>query len=432
MIADGKNAQSSRMIYENKDHKDIVYNDKFHSALAYKDADADRYDLVWRKMFPDRYFIYRAIESQSGPLGICYPKEKINIGTPFQFPLGTYMGRTDKYMMHIGSYGYFDNITVYSEDGRVRTKSKKTAPISRADAVAYSKSGVMFRDYSTGNWYLCTLIDGKPNYPCEIGSFVKALNVGEVGSRYVSYCYDIEGNSDHVLFYYQENGNNIYYDVDTKSKNISRTELPAVVYGDTVIDRFALHHVGNRDIVVTHGGDGWSNNERFSLYELSGGIFTFLCDIPARFYSSNIGATVKYNNGLYYIYISFYKDRNGSKQTKLYTTSNFTSLTEISLPDSITLKDIDGNNPISIPLNTNSNINVLSAQSMAQHPNIIYEKNKKLIDAPCVSFVDSFGIIYFDNLNLQATEGSFYFADRNYNSLIENEQRMFKKYYSEE
>ncbi len=53
--------QSSRMYYNENDHKDVYYNGSYHNAMYLTDADANA-ELIWQKLQDDDYFSVRVID----------------------------------------------------------------------------------------------------------------------------------------------------------------------------------------------------------------------------------------------------------------------------------------------------------------------------------------------------------------------------------
>lgn len=450
-VEDGTTAQSSRILYRTpgtnitKDHKDIYYKDitlggyeGFHYAMYMKYKDPSVHDVLWRKMFRDRYFTYVSHGSYewSGAYSLVYPLQKVksnSINVGYQ----GYHVHTEKYVI----YQVDSIIYVAAEDGRVFIKLKNFDFTYRRNT---SEIGVPYLQH-----IMCGYKDG----------FIWEEREN-ITSSTVLYNY-----------YYVKLDDN--FTVESKEEIFSRNSSIQKFIGDPrsnfVLYRSAANQWGfintaTKEVfsefgVVSGGGvpvyimgywylTGWYAPDSHQPYDHSPAIqrigengvqaFKFLGDYIGRDYSWP--SCVIYNSGNFY----WYMQPESNTALMLFTASDISGdWTQISLPNTITFDCITSDRTFTFRLKP-SYVGVYDADFIMSY-NLFnvgtgqviyqYEDNKRVFDTDwLVADVYRYApnsnnlLCHFDNLLFEPSENNRYC----YNSDTVKYGNMWDHYYTEE
>lgn len=319
--------QSARIVYRGKDHKDIYFHGKYHNAM-YVCKDGEKAELYWRKLYDEGYFVYTfSIFSltNSYSTAIMYPKYKIReyhslnsvgiyhsdkyfIRTPDLLPLawchisvdGKYWKKID--LSGLGSSIYFvipkwNGIIICNMLDYYRNLMEYTYyPIKNGD-IDREKSVMLYSDAEHG-----TQTRTSVNMYTNIEDMFILCDFSSGAYDNVSFGVDIEGNIHYNLFPvsysndYPANGyfNGIYWAMDRQR---------------------------------TKSADGYYH------------IYAYTTTDPSGEWK---GKHIFWENAIWNYavvqaedYIVLYFGYNSLTAMQVYTTTDFSSIKQISIPDSL-------------------------------------------------------------------------------------------------
>lgn len=438
--------QTSRLYYQKLDHKDVFMRENvthkplFYGAMAMKDIDDDGRIMVWRKMFKDRYIVCRLNGGgYAGSWGVCYPKEKT-------LEYGGYVGNMTKCDEEIVLFqvAQTENVFLTSKDSKLLRMTTISGaysyfiPFFNGVIVPARYSGqkdtfVTFKDneFSGHNREVASQ-EVIGTYP-EFYTFVRTGNVPHNGSARCSIARDYD--NDEIVDKQRVRIAFIFWNAITKqffSAKINAENLDGkkeVTY--TVTDPLGAN---GRTFVFFQTSDldkdtGEAENWYYTIYEYGPTGIHKVGYTPKVIEMYSYGSlALKYHNGLYYLYQTFYS-QNGVIQNRIYTSSDMNSFTGFKPQDIVYLKDYKGNNEIELIMNgPYSGRNAFNCYSLNAYENVIYENNKVVKSASDVSWTNNDVVYYFDNLKLMPSGNNFYFfANQMYEA---GTQQMFNKYYN--
>lgn len=437
--------QTSRLFYQNLDHKDVFMLDNithkptFYGAMAMKDIDDDGRIMVWRKMFRDRYIVCRLNGGgYAGFWGVCYPKEK-------RLENGGYVGDMilvdeEVFLYHIGQ-----TQTVYltSEDAKLVKQEQLGGayvnPIPFFNGVLipprYTSSNAQFATFKKNEFSgynrevdSVSTVGSYSDYATITNSTAPANGSGRCAILR-SYADDEIKDGQRVKIAFK------LWNAITKSFSIHKIDAEnldgkkGIEYA--IIDRPL--GANGRNFVLFRTSDvdkdtGKAENWYYTIYEYGPtGIHKvgYAPKVIELYEYSN--TALKYNNGIYYLYQTYYSQR-GILANRIYTSSDMNSFTGFKPQDIVYLKDYKGNNEIELVMNgPYSGRNAFNCYSIDQWSNAIYEDNKIVKSPSDISWTNNDVTYYFDNLKLMPSGNNFYFfANQMYEA---GTQQMFNKYY---
>ena len=439
--------QSSRIYYKNKDHKDIygqfegsgqskMEKPMFHGALFMNDDEPNN-GILWRKMFRDRYFKYYTSGSYEWNAinGICYINPAVNtIG------LGDYMYRGSTQHYDVCAINPDSNpFYLSSEDGKCLKAYNRSHSLFSQNLTTYhsTKDYIIGQAYGTSrNHYKMNIKKSdNPGMPYEFESLEKVFGASDFDANPNSTFSPVSAGNESNLLLVQGYDNNSkefigFYNADTNA--ISKYVIPT---GTLLYSLTNLVSANGRVFLIGSVYNNKTLKYDTGYRELTGGTFGELKYFPMTFNSNISRKALRYHNGTYYLYLMVYST------PYLYTTTDFSTFTRVPLPESITIREINGRrNPLTISLISDTprmiNFDMLNYNSAFQ----IYEDNKKVFGTPDMAFLQYYGsgwsnyaIVYLDNLTFQESDNNFYFlsSDCGYNSYkCFDNQGMWKHYYN--
>lgn len=443
---DKKSYQSSRLYYRKKDHKDIYYyNPKspdymkspmFHSAVYLSGIGVHRDGLYWRKLFPDRYF-----KSRYEGDNLCYVDPPTYCGFQGTF---TYLADTMNAEFRAANYG-LNPYYVTSYDGRCykRFINSKGIAIDRP---------TKFR--GTRNYVVCDDWGGTTFYKI---SFKKDPNALSDTDPYIVDTVTTirpEVNENSFLFYggYPCDTSVVVFQVDRTNEqackvyNTDTDECTEIKIPSGSKYRYLF---GYSELLVANGrtfipGNMSGTGQPF-IHEVTDGVIGNLYMLPLLPITNtgrgNVHLGLKYNNGTYYLYETFYCNNGDDYGNAVFTSTDLISFTRVDIPRRLYIKNIY--NPsetnyvdLTVTSLTDSHIfyshNIHSIQDAGQ----LYENNRKIFDTYDMVFRVSTGYgstkglhIYLDNPTFQESDSNFYFSGSQVGSSDYTYDAMWKQYY---
>lgn len=436
-VTNGVSQQSSRIYFKGKDHKSLYgslpidyptsYNTftGFYHGLYMQGKDQDRYDLIWRKMYPDRYFIYPT----DGPSsewgyrkGLCYCKEKIVAGfieNSCGYCTGNYwFGNVNQWA---------SSMKVQSSDRRLSKQCTYTPPFREMSSIYPLKNGLVIRDWDSNFQYFRVVDDTKKIF----GSleYVKQLN-----PAYGSVVYSKDGKIPYIYFIGSEYVSGSTYSLKVQAFSSETEELSSVYTAGARSDGYGFSSIsvsanGRLFIPVNYTTHWQPDRNAVKLIELSGTSYTEHF-IPGEY--SGYGSTgdfmgIKYYNGTYYLYIN----RN------IITTSNFSSYSlSKQLSGGVEIPHItDGS---TITLNFEGQGETIYSPSYISGYDMPFYENSKMVDTYDMAFMarrpyapwTNDVIVYMDNPLMNGNENSFFIRSSDFMSDFGFDgQEMARKYH---
>lgn len=425
-----KVSQTSRIYFRRKDHKDAYFDGKFHGAMYYKGADATVDNLIWRKTFNDRYFAYQTagVSEWADGHGICYPKNKINIGNLGQETY--YSARTGKYLINTNNY-WADYIYIYTEDEKCIKGYSIQSPFRKVYQYYGLTNTIIARD-DDHNFYYTTL-EERENVvlPPKWRTMQSLISKAELVEKGLIYSATLRvaprGTGKLALF---------------------TTQLSDCIKGlvwneetNAFSDSFNLPHsnpyfcFANGKIFILCSAN-WVNTY---IYEVTDSGCVQVGNIPCI--SGTTGTYdmgMRYADGIYYLYLRF-SDINKSY---VFTSNNLTNWTPHELPRTITVNPIPSGTWRG-PLVIYTDSSYISGcgyyeSNMVTTEFPMFENNKRLLNqydlafhVPRVQANSNYAICYFDNPLLEESDNNFYFMSSDSASTA-TPQKMWEEYYKEE
>lgn len=426
-----QSSQSSRIYYKKKDHKDIyakltdypnsMKEPMFHGTMYLKDSDESVADIIWRKQFNNRYFVYTTFGSYyiKDSHGICYIEPKVQIGVVNN---GEYNAFTDKFFVSNANY-WTDWIHITDSacksDATYYINGK--LPFSRYYSTLYgSKNG-----YSTrygGTLFYITLKENEANKCGEIDS-CQSISIGEDTENIIVYSHP---KSSLVAFNYYSTSEWMILNVDSL-ESTERFSVPSNIaaYPYTANESSFV----NGKMIIHAVGYYYDSTSRDGYYVVSLLEVTengFVIHNPLTFKGMRPSTALRYHNGKYYLYVTV------NESTRIYIGNNLDSFNQINVPDSIMVNSIYDDYPLQVGIGSYTGCFV-DAQAVRRAFRI-YENNKDELDTSDMALpvkilgYDNYIMLYMDNLTFQASENNFFFKSSEVASTTKP-QKMWEYYY---
>ena len=464
-VANGITQQSARLYFKQKDHKDLYGTlpygaggqfTGFHHGLYMQGKDTSRYDIIWRKMYPDKYFLaitegYSWTDVRGSRGIICYPEQKVcNInyqGAPYIDVLAD----VGKHILYVPT-GDNTFTMIGSEDGKFINRCGTLLPnVEHARIVGSAKGGFVCKDlWNDRNMWYFPIVEDSHHVLADVGEAIE-LGSGASMSNNFNYC----GLLPYIYFWSARDisprpgamsERHMYYKVfNTETQSFSSTQ--DVNLGDS--SGWDYNGVYDKDIFTYTINERDEHNyyvgQRLGFVIMSNGVVSQRVTIPTLRYGFS-GVNIKYTNGLYYIYVSgtTYAEQSQNRHNFniLYTTSDFHSFSVHTLPNTVTIYDIKGNSPYTLYMNTdapypqgdydvNFSVNDRMHQLFFENNKLIYPQDRVFRVSIPSGWTNSI-IMYFDNPYFQDNGNNFYILSSAWQSdygFGEIGQEMAKRYY---
>lgn len=465
-VENGISAQSARLYFKQKDHKDLYGNlplnypdpqsqnrfTGFHHMLYMQGKDPSRYDIIWRKQYPDKYFLAvtqgsAPTEAWGGRSVLCYPKQKT--GTMGFVSVTDGISNVGNHVMYLAKAWSSMSPMIATEDGRMIKFGPDVLPNVNYPRMNLAVRGgfIMSNDWSPYETYACPIVEDAHHLCADAGEVIRLGTPSEIipnaSSDFGRHgCSD--GKSPYVFF---SKGENIAPpgDVYTEYHSIYRYYNMETGTFSSTYD-INLHYSSGWRYVGVNGKDifTYTFNEvdehhyyvscRVGFIVLENGVFSRRSIIPESFYSVD-GPCVRYNNGVYYIYLSGTTLQTRQRFTHIYTTTDFTSFTRRVVTGSIIMHAIRGEETYEIHFDS-AESGTVAFGSGGQPQQTFFENNKMIYPQDRVFVLgipsgwSNTIICYFDNPWLQDSPNNFYIkSSANDASYGFSNQDMARKYY---
>ncbi len=424
-ISDGKRQQSSRLYFRRKDHKDVygkfenMAEPRFHGGFYVKKDEQNLDGLLWRTMFPDKYFMFQTDNSYSvNPHGIVYPSEKILGGNSIYLNRSAY---SDKARVGVtNNLGRIsDGLYVSSKDERVVQWIEHDFGIGDTNAIVGMQGGVLVHA-TRDKWYFIEI--NEPEEPSGV------CQIGEVTEFESTMSNVVAHPSSNIAWISGSDGSYKWYAFNSETKSLTQV-------GFSNMDLFY-------DTNTQCANGRWFH---FHGKTVSGDTYYYITEInasgvvrEAQLFTerkSNFG--IVYANSRFYLYFNHRSQDGGG--LILYTSTNMSSFSQVALPQQITIPNINGEDSITLDVAKANGDHIVYADD-------IYNQFKCYVNSERVSgngelcypqfFYTTHSndyLVYIDNMTFQSSGSNFYAtptqcSEDEEDSVVDN-QKMFKLYH---
>lgn len=399
---DKKAAQTSRMYYKLKDHRDCYAEGKFHGGMWLPGCDSSVDDLIWRKKFPDKYFrfVCNGTYEFTSLGGICYPEIQATSDAVPGFGTLIY---TENYELSMSNY-WWSNLNISSDDSRLWKQTKVSGPFSRVGHMYGMKNGFIVQDYDNyKNWYYFPIVDNGKGYG-ELGEYVP---ISMPPARNDSWYVVTNRDADYALIQCDDPNTSArkHYIFDEESKSFNSFSASGIQVYSTMC--FANGRYFNCPSPSTY----------YEIYK-NGNVVSHSSPF------NDTPSSIIYRNGTYYLY----------RGNTIKTTTNLSSFSTITLPNKITVKAI---NEYTSPYEIETS---RIADAMKNYGGM-YVNSKRIKDnsntdiSVSVYYSNPWSnniTLYMDNLLIQESDNNFCFTSSNFtqsNPNVRTPQKIWQKYY---